>query len=112
MSRRVTTKTEIKNIDFLEIACKSETCQKAGIRMEKLSGNVFRIQAGRSSGTLNLETGEVEGDSDHFHDSDLGPLRMAYAEQSYLHTLRRQGATVQSRSVNQKGEIVLIYQTA
>jgi hypothetical protein len=58
--------------------------------------------------TINLKTGEVESDSDYHSKGDLGGLRQAYSEAQCRQVIQRQGATIESRTVNAKSEIKML----
>lgn len=107
MSRRVTTKTEITNEEHFLQACS----KIQGVRTEKIGSDSYTIQVGRSVGMINLKSGDIDGDSDAFQPNDINRIRQGYAEEVYTWNLRRQGATIQSRTVNSSGEVVLLFQT-
>jgi len=104
MSRRVTTKTEIKDRDLAIQALKN-----AGMNYTE-SGKTIRITSGRmANATIDLTTGEVTGDSDYGHSSGvLGGLRQGYAEAKYRAECVKQGITISSRTVERNGDIVLL----
>lgn len=105
MSHRVTTETQITNRAFAIAAL-----TKAGASFKEIGGQLH-ITAGRTQGTLDLATGQIAGDTDRWNDTDFDALRQAYAEESYVSELRRQGASIQSRTVDSEGNIVILYQT-
>ena len=106
MSHRVTTQTEIKDRELALGAFKA-----AGIKFRDLGSNTFEVTTGRSTATLNLTNGQIEGDDMRWKEADFDVLKQHYAEQSLLWNLRRQGHTVQNREVNKEGDIVILYQT-
>lgn len=106
MSKRITTETEIKDMEIAQKALRD-----AGMTF-KADGSYIHITSGAlANATINLTTGLVEGDSDFKHTkSSLGILRQHYAEAKLVHELAKQGGYVESRNVNKEGEIELIYQ--
>jgi hypothetical protein len=104
MSRRVTTKTEIKDINLAKSAL-----QQAGFGFEE-QGSTLYITSGELRGcSIDTRTGDISGDSDYGHAaSKMGALRQFYAEQKYKVELAKNGGYVEGRSVNKDGEIVLM----
>lgn len=106
MSHRVTTDTEIKNREFALSALK-----KIGTPFKDLGKNKLEVRSGKSTGTLDLATGTITGDTDRWHAPDFDLLKQHYAEEAYVAELHRQGASVQSREVDKEGNIVITFQT-
>lgn len=108
MSRRVTTKTEIKDKSIAINALK-----KAGYAYSE-RGSTLSITSGPLRGAMiDLTTGDISGDSDYSHTEDsLGKFRQNYSEAKYTSELQRQGITIESRNVNREGDIELVYVTA
>lgn len=103
MSRRVTFKSELKD---RELAI--QALQSKGYSFDE-GGNTLLITSGPlARATINFKTGEVESDSDYHSKSELGGLRQAYSEAECKRVIQRQGATIESRTVNQKNEIELL----
>jgi hypothetical protein len=104
MSHRVTTQTEIKDKNFAVQALKS-----AGLSYREV-GEQIHITSGRlANATLDLRSGLISGDTDHGHSSEtLGMLRQHYSEAKYRAECQKQGISVESRTVNKEGHIVLM----
>lgn len=101
MSRRVTFRSELKDRDLTIQALNAlqYTYSEAG-------NNTFLITSGpMNRASINLKTGEVEGDSDFHSKGELGGLRQAYSEAEARRIAQRQGAVIESRNVNDRGEI-------
>jgi hypothetical protein len=108
MSRRVTTRTEIKDKDLAKDALKI-----AGFSYRD-EGNTLLITSGKlANARIDLTTGTVSGDSDYRHSEEaMGELRRHYGEAKYTLECRRQGITIESRTVNRAGEVELVCMTA
>ena len=106
MSHRVTTQSQIKNKDLAVQAFKA-----AGLTASAVGPTKFEVRAGRSVGVLDLDTGVIAGDTDRWSENDFDGLRQHYAEASYVAELRRTGASIQERTVDKEGNIVIVYQT-
>jgi hypothetical protein len=85
--------------------------KSAGVIAKDLGNNKFDVKSGCTSGTLNLRTGTITGDTDCWNEADFDGLKQSYAEETLVAELRRQGASVQSRSIDNEGNIVIMYQT-
>jgi hypothetical protein len=74
------------------------------------AGNSLTITSGpMSNALLNLESGEVTGDTDYGHSREgLQALNQTYGEQKYVQECQRQGITIESRSVDQQGNVILM----
>jgi hypothetical protein len=106
MSHRVTTKTSITNNDYAIAAL-----AKAGFTHKSTGASKLEVRKGSSVGDLDLTTGEITGDTDRWKAGDFDLLSQAYAEEAYVSELRRQGASIQERTVDTEGNIVIVYQT-
>lgn len=106
MSHRVTTKTEITD---RELALAAFTA--AGVQFKDNGNDQFRVTSGHYTADLNLKTGALSGDSDHFRGGAFDTLKQHYAEQKYMWELRKAGHSVESRQVEKNGDIVIMYQT-
>ena len=104
MSHRVTTQTEIKDKRLA-----MEALKKAGMTFVE-NGDSLRITSGRlSNATIDLRTGSISGDTDYGHSATvLREVIQAYGEAKYRQECQRQGIQVESRSVDQKGNVVLL----
>lgn len=104
MSRRVTTKTEIKDMALAKTAL-----QSAGYGFEE-HGSQLSITTGSLRGAIiETRTGEISGDTDYGHrESEMGALRQFYGEAKYRAELAKQGGWVDSRQVDKNGDIVLM----
>lgn len=103
MSHRVTTSTEIK-----DKALAMQAAKAAGIGVAD-DGSYLRFTSGPlANATLDLRTGTISGDTDFGHTADkLGVLKMHYSEAKYKLECARQGIMVESRSMNERGEVVM-----
>jgi hypothetical protein len=103
MSHRVTTRTAIKDKDLAKAAL-----QQAGYSFSE-HGNSLTITSGDlRNANLNLDTGDVTGDSDYRHtEAKFGALKQYYSEQKYKQELAKQGGYVDSREVMRDGVIRL-----
>ena len=105
MSHRVTVQTEIK-----DKACAIDALKSAKCRFEE-SGDTIRVTSGQwSNVTINLKTGEVSGDTDYrgHTAANLGLLRQNYAEAKYLSEVRKVGGTVDSRTTDEQGNVIMM----
>jgi hypothetical protein len=105
MSHRVTTDTEIKDKTLAIQACKT-----AGISYVEQGNDSLRFTSGKlNNATLDLRSGRITGDSDYGHTSEaLGVLKQAYGESKYRQECMKQGISIESRVVDQQGNIVLM----
>lgn len=104
MSKRVTTKTEIKD---RELAVSS--LKKLGYGYREDGGNLTITSGPMQNASLDLTSGMITGDTDYGHSSAaLSSLNQTYGELKYTMECQRQGITVESRSVDQQGNVVLI----
>jgi hypothetical protein len=105
MSRRVTTKSAIKDKNLAAQALKA-----AGLTFEDC-GNTLRVTSGSMrNASIDLRTGEISGDSDYGHTSEtLGQVRVHYSEAEYLAMCFKKGHTLESRTLIQNGEVELIH---
>lgn len=105
MSRRVTTKTEIKDSEIAQSALKS-----AGMAFTVEAGGNIRITSGPcKNAVIDIRSGEVSGDTDFGHDqSKLGLLRQLYGEAKFKAEAFKNGTTIHHREVNKDGEVVLM----
>jgi hypothetical protein len=104
MSHRVTTKSEIKDAELAESALK-----QAGFSFDR-RGNSILITSGELHGaTINLQTGDIQGDSDYGHRADrFGALRQFYSEAKVKKEMAKNAGYVEERSVDQQGNIILM----
>lgn len=103
MSHRISFKSEIKDHDLTVGAL-----ELLKYNYRKDSATKFTILDGPlRNATINLETGEVIGDTDWHNRDVLGGLRQAYSEVEIRRTLQRQGATIESRTVK-NGEVKIL----
>lgn len=104
MSHRVTTQTEIK-----DKALAMQAAKTAGFSFVEDAQGLRFTSGGLKNAYLNLQTGEITGDTDYGHTQDkLGIFRMHYGEAKYRLECARQGIMIESRQVNRDGEIELI----
>ena len=104
MSKRVTTKTAVKDKD---LAKRGLTLAKINFREE---GNNLRIIDGKFRGvTVNTSTGEIVSDSDYgLKDADFNQIRQAYSEAICHKRAQVDGIQIDERTVERNGDIVLL----
>jgi len=104
MSRRVTFRSELKDRDLAV-----QALQALKYNFDEAGNSTLLITSGpMSRATINFKTGEVEGDSDFHTKGELGGLRQAYSEAEFRRITQRQGATIESRTVNGKNEVEML----
>jgi hypothetical protein len=104
MSHRITTSTDIKDPDLAVSAL------NAAGWSHRVAGRSIHIQSGpMRNATINLDTGEVTGDTDYHNESDesLGALKQHYGEAKAKLDLPKNGYHVVSRTVDTNGDVVL-----
>jgi hypothetical protein len=104
MGLRVTAETELKEVGLVEAAV-----QAAGFEFTRKK-ETFVIVAGDVTATLDLKTGRLTS-KDVEMPRRLGVLRQYYAEAKYRAECERQGIRIESRTVDQEGNVVLICST-
>lgn len=106
MSHRVITQTDMKNKDLAIQAAKD-----AGITATEQGKDSLRFSGGgMNNAVLDLSTGRITGDSDYGHTSEkLGMLRQNYGEAAYRQECLRQGVSIESRTVQGNGDVVLMW---
>lgn len=104
MSKRITTKTDIKDKGFAATALKN-----AGLAFEEMSNTMLRITSGDlANATIDLTTGIISGDTDFGHRKEvLGSLRKHYSEVKFRHEAAREGVQIKQRMEQKDGSIVL-----
>lgn len=108
MSRRVTTKTEIKDRELALQALKT-----AGMSYRESGKNIFITSGRMANASIDLTTGEVTGDSDYGHNSGtLGGLRQSYAEAKFRSECLKQGISITERTTEKNGNVVLMWHMA
>jgi hypothetical protein len=107
MSRRITQNTDITNKELAIMALNA-----AKISFEE-QGEILYLKSGAfQNATLNLKTGTISGDSDFGHrKEEFGLLRQHYAEAESRLACQRIGDTIDERSLNAEGDIVLMCHT-
>ncbi len=105
MSHRVTTETQMKDKHLAAAACKA-----AGVQYTE-QGDTFRFTGGKlNNATLDLKTGRITGDTDYGHTTEtLGALRQHYGEAMFKQESIKNGVSIESRTVNAAGEIILMW---
>ena len=104
MSHRVTTQTDMTDSKLAKEALKIAgfTFSEAGQTLTITSGSL-------RNAVVNTSTGTVTGDTDYGHRAEaFGALRQFYSEAKYKQELAKQGGYVESRNVDQNGDIVLM----
>lgn len=103
MSHRVTTKTEVKD---KELAIKALNYAKMSYR--ETSSNRIEITSGKLKGAvIDLNTGEIIGDTDYHSEDTLGVLRQHYAVVKYKEECANKGISIQSEETDEEGNVVL-----
>jgi hypothetical protein len=105
MSKRITTKTDMKDKAFAIQALKN-----AGLAYEEMGNTTLRITSGAlAHATIDLTTGNITGDSDFGHRSEvLGSVRKHYSEVKFRHEAAREGVQIKSRQEHKDGSIRLV----
>ena len=104
MSHRVTTKTEITDRDLA-----IQALETIGWSYTEESNSVLRITSGPiNRSALDLKTGDITGDFDWRNRNTPDSLRQHYSEQKVRQQAIKTGATIESRSVLENGDICLI----
>ena len=101
MSHRVTTETEMTDANLV-----ANAMQAAGIEFTVQKRNVV-FSDGDAKAILNLKTGRLTYPTGAIPEK-LGLLKQLYAEAIYRAGCERQGITIESRSVDKDGNIVLM----
>lgn len=104
MSHRVTTRTDITDQDLAVSALVA-----AGWTHQVQGRSIFIKSGPMRNATLNLDTGEVVGDTDYHDDSDesLGALKQHYGEAKAKLDLPKNGYHIVSRKIDTNGDVVL-----
>ncbi len=101
MAHQVTTETELTDASLLASALRAASI---AFRIEKRK--VVMTQ-GEATATLDLRTGRVTGDVEVM-DRRLGIVKQLYGEAKYRAECERQGITIEARTVDKDGSIVLM----
>lgn len=108
MSRRVTQKTEIK-----DLALATQALKQAGISYRVSGSMIYLTSGGFDNACIDLKTGTISGDEDHGHsEGKFGELRQHYSEAMVRHEYLKTGTSIDSRVTDQEGNIVLGWQRA
>jgi len=103
MSHRITTKTQITNKELAIDAVKM-----AGWSFQE-SGNAITITSGpMNRARINLQNGNITGDTDWHNKEQLGALRQNYSEAVVRQQCRKTGASIESRTVQKDGKVRLV----
>lgn len=105
MSHRITTETEIT-----DLAVAKQACEAAGWKFTEKDSVLTFMTGPLTRGTLNTKTGTFDGDTDYHAGGKVNQLKMHYAEALLSNEIRKQGGRIESRKVNQNGEVELLYQ--
>ena len=105
MSRRIETRTEITDKDLA-----IQALEQADVKYD-VSGDYIYLRSGSfNNAQINLRTGVISGDSDFGHtEAKFGVLRQYYTEAKVRDAFLKEGASIESRQVNDDGEIVLTW---
>lgn len=103
MSHRVNMKTQIKNADRAK-----EALKLAGCSYRESGGMIHITSGGLENVSIDLTSGNISGDSDYGHTAEkIGILRQHYTEAERRYVYLKEGVTIESRSMDEKGRIVL-----
>lgn len=107
MSHRITTKTEITDLDLAETALQSKdwSYNVNGANISITSGPMART-------SINLKTGVVSGDTDYTNREGLTALNQAYGEALCVQGVEEQGGYVENREVLDNGSVRLVMNVA
>lgn len=104
MSRRVTFRSELKDRDLT-----IQALNALQYTYSEVVKDTLHITSGpMNRATINLKTGDVEGDSDWHTKGELGGLRQAYSEAEFRRITQRQGAIIESRTAIDGGKIKIL----
>jgi len=101
MSHRVTTETEMTDANLVATVLRA-----AGIEFTMQKKNVL-ISEGDATAILNLKTGRLTYSTGPVPEK-LGLLKQLYAEATYRAACMREGVTIESRTVDKNGDIILM----
>ena len=108
MSKRITTKTDIKDKGFAIQALKN-----AGLAYEEMGDTMLHIKSGDlANATIDLTTGTISGDTDYHRKEVLGTLRKHYSEVKFRHEASREGVQIKQRIEQKDGSIKLVCRMA
>ncbi len=104
MSKRITTKTDIKDKGYAITALKN-----AGLAYEEMGSTMLRITSGAlANATIDLTSGVITGDTDFGHRREtLGMLRQGYAEIRVRAEAAKEGAQIKQRIQAKDGSVIL-----
>ena len=105
MSRRIAMKVGMTNRELVVGALKNAgySYSESGNRINILSGPLSRA-------SINLASGELEGDSDYHTSVEVDGLKQFYRESAVRADYAKNGGQMTERTVHQNGDIELIYQ--
>ncbi len=104
MSRRVTFRSELKDRDLT-----IQALNALQYTYSEVGKDVLQITSGPlNRASINLKTGDVEGDSDWHTRDGLGGIRQAYSEAEFNRITQRQGAIIEKRDVIEGGKIKIL----
>lgn len=108
MSRIITTQTQMKDKELAVLAC-----NQAGISFRD-EGDQFVFTSGPlAHARLDLKTGAITGDTDFGHSkAKLGMLRQHYSEQQFKREAQKVGTTIDERTTDKEGNVVLMWHMA
>lgn len=102
MSHRVTTKSSMTDRAIIEGVCKRQ-----GIGFS-VSGTTLQFTSGPlSRATLDLRTGNIQGDTDYHNETVLGSLRQAYSLDKVKYEHSKNGVMVERQE--QDGDDILLH---
>lgn len=108
MSRRITNKLNITDRDLAK-----EALNLAGCEFQEQGKTLFITSGLLRNASLNLETGDISGDSDFGHSAaKFGALRQYYAEAKVRQDYAKNGTTVDEKQHDDEGNIVLMWHMA
>lgn len=108
MSRRITNKLNITDSDLAK-----DALHLAGCEFQDHGKTLFITTGLLRNASLNLDTGEISGDSDYGHSAaKFGMLRQYYAEAMVRQEYAKNGTTVDEKQQDEEGNIVLMWHMA
>lgn len=108
MSRRISKKLNITDRELAKDALHLADC-----RFQEHGNSLFVTSGVLCNASVNLETGEISGDSDYGHsEATFGVLRQYYAEAELRREYAKNGTTIDEKQTDEEGSIVLMWHMA
>jgi hypothetical protein len=85
-----------------------QALNSANIKHEVQGDSIHLTSGNLRNAVINLTTGTISGDTDHGHnEKTFGLLRQHYSEAKVRSEYLKTGATIEERTVDQEGNVVL-----